>query len=669
MPPLRPPHHLMAPLARTALALGIALLGTSAQADTDALSSLKQMSLDELADIRVSIASQRSERVEDTAAAVTVLTAEDIRRSGATTIPELLRTVPGLNVARISATEWAVSARGFNNQFANKLLVMVDGRSVYTPFFSGVLWDELNLVMQDIDRIEVVRGPGGSTWGANAVNGVINVITRHSEDTQGTLVGTVVGNHQSEVVARHGYRLNDHSFGRVYAKVHQADRFANPDPSTQDDMRWSGGRAGFRNDWESAGHMVTVQGEAFREMKPDERQYSGAHLLGRWEHGHGDGSRDELRAYYNQFSLDHWRAAGNAATAQINTADVNFRHHFADAGPHSLIAGFGYRAVQADANLTLPTSVTRPQRTDQLFSIFAEDTVSLAERLRLTLGVKGEHNDFTGLEWQPSARLRWTSGSGSTAWMAVSRAVRTPSIIEDSATLNSSLAPTPQTFGLPVAVSAVGNPNLASERLIAYEIGYRAQLSPRLSLDTAAFINDYDRLLSVDMIGTPSLVIPPFPPRAMSWIARAGNNLEGRATGFEISLDYRPSTTWRLLTAYSYLDLNLHTKPGNTELLPLRAEGESPRHQISIISRSDLRHDLELDVQARYVSALPAQAVADYLTADMRLAWRASKSADLALVGRNLMGPAHTEFGGLALISSSAYPVPREYYLTANLRF
>lgn len=668
MQALYPLRHPM-PFVRTTLAVCIGLVGALAHAETDALSSLKQMSLDELADIRVSIASQRSERVEDTAAAVTVLTAEDIRRSGATTIPELLRTVPGLNVARIAASEWAVSARGFNNQFANKLLVMVDGRSVYTPFFSGVLWDELNLVMQDIDRIEVVRGPGGSTWGANAVNGVINIITRHSEDTQGNLVGTVVGNHQSELVARHGYQLGNNSFGRVYAKVHQADRFANPDPANQDDMRWSGGRAGFRNDWESGGHSVTVQGEAFREMKPDERQYSGAHLLGHWERARDDGSRDEVRAYYNQFNLDHWRAAGNAATAQIDTADLNYRHHFAEHGPHSLIAGFGYRAVHADANLTLPTTVTRPQRTDQLFSIFAEDTIALAERLRLTLGLKGEHNDFTGLEWQPSARLRWTLPSGSTAWMAVSRAVRTPSVIEDSATLVSNLAPSPQTFGLPVTVSAFGNPDLASERLTAYEIGFRTQLSSRLSLDTAAFINDYDRLISIDMIGVPSLTIPPFPPRSMTWMARAGNNLEGRAAGFEVSLDYRPSPTWRLLSAYTYLDLNLRTKPGNTEILPLRAEGESPRHQISLISRSDLRHDIELDLQARYVSALPAQAVADYLTADMRLAWRASKSTDVALVGRNLIGPSHTEFGGLALISSTAYPIPREYYLTANLRF
>ena len=220
-----------------------------------------------------------------------------------------------------------------------------------------------------------------------------------------------------------------------------------------------------------------------------------------------------------------------------------------------------------------------------------------------------------------------------------------------------------------MAVSAVGNPNLTSERLIAYEIGYRAQLSPRLSLDTAAFINDYDRLLSVDMIGTPSLVIPPFPPRAMSWIARAGNNLEGRATGFEISLDYRPSTTWRLLTAYSYLDLNLHTKPGNTELLPLRAEGESPRHQISIISRSDLRHDLELDLHTRYVSALSAYSIPDYLTADLRLGWRATSRLDLSLNGRNLIGPARKEFGTNLVNASDAYLIPREYYLTANLRF
>lgn len=659
------------PLLRPACCIGgllplVLCLAAPPASAADNLSTLKQMSLDELADLRVSIATHRTERLEDTAAAVFVLTAEDIRRAGATTLPELLRTVPGLNVARISATEWAVSARGFNNQFANKLLVMVDGRSVYTPFFSGVLWDELNIVMQDIERIEVVRGPGGSTWGANAVNGVINILTRHAEDTQGSQVSVVAGPLQSELVARNGFKAGEAGFARVWAKAHQQDRLHMPADGDTADTRWRGGRAGFRGDWDLGSSTLMLEGETFREMKPDEREYSGAHLLGQWARTAGD-SRDELRGYFNRFTLDRWAVMGNGAKAQLDTFDLSYRHLFAEWGMHSLIAGAGYRSVNSEAQMVPPSAVTRANRTDQLLSAFAEDTLSLAERLKLTLGVKVEDNDYTGIEWQPSARLRWTLGTGGTLWASVARAVRTPSIIEDSARFISFVAPSRLTGGLPMSVTSNGSAQLNAEKLTAYEMGYRIQLTPKLSVDATVFLNDYDRLVTVDMIGRPSLV--PTPAPSLSWNAVTGNQLQGQAHGFELAADYRPAETWRLQASYAYLDLNLKARPGNSEISPLRAEGESPRHQASLISRHDLRHDLELDLQARYVSALTTYTIPDYLTADVRLGWRATSRLDLALNGRNLIGPARKEFGTNIVNASDAYLIPREYYLTANLRF
>jgi iron complex outermembrane receptor protein len=661
-----PPDFIMSKSLAKPLLIAALVAATPTVSAEDSLSALKLMSLDELADLRVSTATHRSERLEDTAAAIHVLTAEDIRRSGATSLPELLRTVPGLNVARISATEWAVSARGFNNQFANKLLVMVDGRSVYTPFFSGVLWDELNIVIQDIERVEIVRGPGGSTWGANAVNGVINIITRHAEDTQGTLVSVVTGDLQSELVLRNGFKAGDNGHARVWAKVHQNDRLAGSADDISD-IRWRGGRAGFRGDWETGGGNLMIEGESFRELKRQERAYSGAHVLGQWSRSSG-GARDELRAYFNRFTLDHWMVLNNGARAELDTFDLGYRHHFTPIGGHNLIAGVGYRNIASDAQMTPPAGVSRSSRTDQLFSAFAEDTLALAERLQVTVGVKVEHNEFTGVEWQPSARMRWSPARGNTLWASVARAVRTPSIIEDSARLSSYIPPRAFTGGLPLFVTSHGNPNLDAERLIAYELGYRVQINPRLSFDASVFLNDYDRLLTVDLIGAPRLVAS-LPSPYLTWNALAGNALKGKARGFELSMDYRPSDTWRVQTSYSHLDMNLATQPGNTEINPLRATGESPTHQAMLAVRHDLRHDLELDLQARYVSALHTYSIPDYLTADLRLSWRATSRLDLALNGRNLIGPARKEFGTNLVNASDAYLIPREYYLTANLRF
>ena len=656
------------PGSREARAITLLLTLVSAGASADSLSALKQMSLDELADLRVSIASNRPERLEDAAAAVYVITAEDIRRSGATTLPELLRTVPGMDVARISASEWAVSSRGFNNQFANKLLVMVDGRSIYTPLFSGVIWDEQNIVLQDVERIEVVRGPGGATWGANAVNGVINIITKPAEDTQGTLVSAVGGDRQSELVARSGFKLGESGHARLYTKVHQQDGLEKAFRSEAPDPDWSGGRAGFRGDWNWGDTGLMVQGEVYRERIASERQYSGGHLLGYWESAFQDGAKDVFQGYVHRFSLDKWQVFGNAAEGTVDTLDLGYRHQFASMGAHNLIAGLTYRAVRLDVNAVAPTAIAGSNRTDQLFSAFLQDDITLSpDQLYLTLGVKAEHNDFTGMEWQPSARLRWSPPGRGTLWAAISRAVRTPSSIEDSGTIVSGVAPSTATSGLPLVILSTGNADMDAETLTGYEIGYRIPATARLGLDATVFLNDYDQLRSVDMIGSPTLV--PLPSPYLLWLSEVGNNLQGQTKGFELAADYRPRDEWRLRAAYSYLRIDLTPNPENTDLAPVQAEGESPNHQFSLVSNLDLRHDLELDVQARYVGELPAFAVKAYFTADARLDWRVGRHLDLALVGRNLLGPNHLEYGTSAIASSEAYLISREFYLTMNWRF
>ncbi len=303
-----------------------------------------------------------------------------------------------------------------------------------------------------------------------------------------------------------------------------------------------------------------------------------------------------------------------------------------------------------------------------MFSAFVQDDITLMpDQLYLTLGVKAEHNDFTGLEWQPSARLRWSPPGRGTLWAAISRAVRTPSLIEDSGTLISLIPPSPATSDLPLVILSRGNANLDAELLTSYELGYRLPVTPQLGLDVTAFLSDYDRLVSIDMIGSPTLV--PLPSPYLLWPSKVGNNLQGWTHGFELAADYRPWDAWRLRAAYSYLSIDLDPKPDNTELSPKRAEGESPRHQFSLISNLDLGRDLALDVQARYVGELPAYAVKAYFTADARLGWRADQDLELALVGRNLLGPSHLEYGTPAIAASDAYLISREFYLMVNWRF
>jgi iron complex outermembrane receptor protein len=663
-----PPRATRGPRRRGVLAGGL-LLWTlavgNAWADTEKLETLKRMSIDDLANLEVSIVSGRPERLGDTAAAVFVITAEDIRRSGATTLADVLRMVPGLAVGRIDTSISAISARGFQNQFANKLLVLIDGRSVYSPVFSGVYWDSQDIVLQDIERIEVVRGPGATTWGANAVNGVINILTKRAEDTQGAYVGALAGDRQRQLVARQGGRLGESGAYRLYAKLHQDDLLPTVSRIPIDEDSWQGGRVGFRSDWPTSDGALLLEGEIFEE-DAIATDFRGHYLLGRWEQRHANGAVGTLQGYYNRLDSD---TVGLSAQIE-DTLDVEYRLNYSPLDRHTLSAGVGYRWVRSDLEPKEGNGVRDPVRADQLFSAFLQDDIRLGDdQVYLTLGAKLEHNDYTGFEAQPSARLRWSPTEDQTLWAAVSRAVRTPSRGESDITFLQPFGTVdvPIFGNIPLIARLVGNPAMVSEELLAYEAGFRWQLSPRLSLDTALFLHDYDQLRTIELVGPPTLIL--FPAPTLIQQGTADNKLSGQTHGVEITVDYQPFDWWRIQGAYAYLHMDLQPDADSTDAASALIEEESPAHQLSLRSSMDMTDALELDLWLRYIDDIPALAIKNYLTLDARLGWRVGKHLNLSLVGRNLLDSPRVEYKEYGLAGTGTSEVEREGYLMAEWRF
>jgi len=642
------------------------LAGASTLAADETLQTLKQMSIDDLANLEVSIVSGRPERLADAAAAVFVITAEDIRRSGATKLTDVLRMVPGLAVGQIDTSISAISARGFQSQYANKLLVLIDGRSVYSPTFSGVDWDSQNIVLQDIERIEVVRGPGATTWGANAVNGVINILTKRAEDTQGTYVGALAGDRQRQLVARQGGRLGEDGAYRLYAKLHQNDLLPTVSrlPINQDS--WSGGRTGFRADWPTADGALLLEGEVFKE-DAIAADYRGDYLLGRWEQSHANGAVGTFQTYYYRLETD----TVNVSRKIEDTFDLEYRLRYSPLDRHALSAGIGYRWIRSDIDPKGGNGVRGdPVRTDQLFSAFLQDDIRLGDdQVFLTLGAKLEHNDYTGFEAQPSVRLRWSPTEGQTLWAAVSRAVRTPSRGESDITFLQPFGTVnvPILGNIPLIVQLTGNPDMMSEELLAYEAGFRWQVSPRLNIDTALYLHDYDKLRSTELAGAPTLIL--FPAPTLVQPLTALNKMSGQTHGLEVLVDYRYDDWWRIQGAYTYLHMDLKPDADSTDATSALIEKESPAHQLSLRSSMDLSDTLEFDLWLRYVDDIPAFAIDRYLTLDARLGWRATKNLQLSLVGRNLLDSPRMEYKDFGLVGTGNSEVEREFYLMAEWRF
>ena len=585
---------------------------------------LKKMSVDELLDIEVTSVSKRPEKLSEAASAIQVITGDDIHRAGATSLPEALRLASNLEVAQIDSRQWAISARGFNNIFADKMLVLVDGRSVYTPLYAGVYWDVQNLMMEDLDRIEVISGPGATQWGSNAVNGVINVTTKSAKETQGGLLvagaGAVLQNSEE---ARYGGKLAPNLYYRVYAKQFDRGDSVRPNGRLSNDA-WRAGQVGFRMDYDAiADDLITVQGDVYDgeigQAGPENIGVNGGNLLGRWSRRLAENSDVKVQIYYDRTH----RLIPGSFTQNVHTYDFDFQHRLPLGLAHDFLWGLGYRFVRDDivntpANAFLPPSVGHTW-----FNAFAQDEIALdQDRLHLTLGSKIEHNDYTGFEVEPSVRLAWRPDQKQTVWGAVSRAVRTPSRIDRD--LFSPATP-------PYRVA--GGENVVSEKLIAYEVGYRVQLEPQLALSLATFVNTYGDLRSLEPLN---------PPQAFP--VQTSSGLRGRSNGAELTAEWQATPRWRLRVGWTELRVHSEPQPGSMARATRDSIAHDPNHQVIVRSLLDLSAHWECDASLRYVAQISSQSLPGYAEADLRLGWRPTPAWEISLLGQNLLHSQHPEF-------------------------
>jgi iron complex outermembrane recepter protein len=642
----------------TCILCGCAPTVAAADSGAPSIGELKQLNVEDLMNVRVTSVARHSEKLIETASAIQVITQDDIRRSGATSIPEALRLADNLQVAQKNAHDWAISARGFNTALGNKLLVMIDGRTVYTPLYSGVFWDAQDYLLEDIDRIEVISGPGGALWGANAVNGVINIITKSAQDTQGLYAEGGGGSEPHEFGAlRYGGTVGTETQYRAYAKYFDRgdEVLANGNPETD---AWRQGRAGFRIDSQATSRdRLTLQGDYYDGHENVETggtgDQSGENLLGRWTRVFSDESDLALQTYIDQTHLadpiPSLTASGVKFTPpgflydDLTTIDVDFQHRFPLGARNHVVWGVGFRRTH-DAVIDAPALGFLPNDLRQnLYSAFVQDEIALRNNLAFTLGTKLEHNDYTGFEYEPDARLSWTLSPNQALWSAVSRAVRTPSRIDHDLSEGSP----------PYFVILKGGADFTSETVLAYELGYRAQLNSKLSTSVSSFYNQYDRVRSTSI--TPGTLLPFF----------FANNLEGHTYGVEFSGDYQVTELWSLHAGYTLLREHLAVKAGQFDLSNGRNETADPKHQVSLRSSLTLPRRLELGAGLRWVDTLVtnngpvASTVPSYFELESRLAWHASDRLELSLVGQNLLHNHHPEYG---FVDPSRQEIQRSVY-------
>lgn len=600
-----------------------------------ALLGLKKLSIEELMTIQVSSVSKHPERLNTAASAIQVITQKNIRSSGARTIAEALRLATNLQVAQVNASQWAISARGFNNALANKLLVLVDGRTVYTPLYAGVFWDIQNLVLEDVDRIEVISGPGGTLWGANAVNGVINIITKSAKDTKGLFVEGAAGSNMPGLASlRYGNKLSDRLSYRVYGTGFKMGNTLLTNGKKADD-NWAIGQGGFRFDWDaSKKDKVTFQTNIYSgKPNPDGGDTAviarGDNVLARWNHKASEKSDLQLQVYY-----DHtWRDFGNKFTERLKTYDIELQHRYQLSNQHILTYGTDFRLMEHLVT-NLPLFAFKPeQKKLYLYSVFVQDEITLIkDRLHFTVGAKVEHNSYTGFEYQPNGRLNWTAAKNQTIWASVSRAVRTPARIDRDFVL----------YLTPTLPFIAGSDSFRSENVVAYELGWRSQPLENVSFAVSTFYNVYDNLRSVQP-GPPPFGIP----------VTFANAVKGNTYGIELSATQQLTDWWNIRGGYTFLKKQLSVKSGNKDMNGARSESNDPENQFLLQSSIELPVGLQLGTVIRYVSKLPQPHVADYTGLDFRIGWKLNKIVELSIVGQNLLDDHHTEY-----IPSS--PSPRE---------
>jgi iron complex outermembrane receptor protein len=614
--------------------------------------TLKKLSIEDLLNMEVTSVSRRAEPLSSAPAAVQVITREDIRRSGATSIPEALRLAGNIQIAQKSAHSWAISTRGFNTDLANKLLVLIDGRTVYTPLFSGVQWDRQDYLLEDIERIEVISGPGGTLWGANAVNGVINIITRSPKQTQGLYAEAGGGTElRGFVGARYGGTAGDNVAYRIYGKFFDRDEAALPEGGGASDA-WNVGQAGFQLEMGPSSSTVTLQGDYYRGdlglTTGDDVKTRGGNFLARWNKQFSDRSAIRLRLYYDHTWLDQaipptygegevLLAPAGRLKDKLNTYDIDFQHSF-DAGErHQFVWGLGFRHTHNDVT-NAPALAFIPEELDRaLYSVFLQDKIFITDHFAFTIGTKVEHNDYTGFEFEPSARIQYEFKNSQMLWAAVSRAVRMPSRIDAHVRL-----PTPN-FAPFVDYLLVGNEDFKSEILIAYEAGYRAQIASTLFGSISLFYNDYDRLRSTSLS-------PPDPNFGLPFPFFYDNNLEGETYGVELTLTWQALDWWKLHTSYNFFEGDIRVKSGEQDFNNALNETADPKHRFSLRSSMELGQKVELDAGYRWVdeftynNASLAEAFPSYHELEVCLSWHLSPTLRLSVAGQNLLHDEHEEY-------------------------
>jgi iron complex outermembrane receptor protein len=619
---------------------------------------LTQKSLEDLMSIEVTSVSKKEQKTSQAATAVFVISQEDIRHSGALNIPDLLRMVPGLDVAQIDDGKWAISARGFNGQYSYNLLVLIDGRTVYTPIFAGVFWDSQNVPLDSIERIEVIRGPGAAVWGSNAVNGVINIITKSADNTQGGSLTAGAGNASTGPEAiRYGGKDRNLGAYRVYAEGFQYNALPTlAGLDGQDDWRLVHG--GFRTDSTlSAKDSLTTEGDVYQgnagelssvpiSLAPPETatvalrdRYSGWNLLTRWKRTFSPRSETSLQVYF-----DRSLRGDSTYDIGLNTFDIDFQHHIVWGARQDIVWGLGYR-VSSDATIpTLRISFTPQNRRTQLFSSFVQDEIVIRpDRLNLSLGARVEHNAYTGFDFQPSGRLVWTPNNKNMFWGAVSVADRIPSRIDTSIRVNYAALPGPG--NLPILVSFFGNPNEKNERLTAFEAGYRNAWTSRFSLDSTVFYNRYRDLVSVEP-GAMSLETNPAPAHLLIPTS-FGNGLYGETQGLEFFANWKVASFWTVSPGYAFLSMHLHPFAGSQDTTTVPGtQGGNPDHQGQLRSSVSLPRNIRWNASAYFVNRLPAASIPSYTRLDTSLIWRAGEHVSVSVTGQNLLRNLHPEFSG-----------------------
>jgi iron complex outermembrane receptor protein len=618
----------------------------------ETLAELGKIDLATLLNIEVTSASKKEQRLSETAAAIYVITQEDIRKSGFTTLPEVFRMVPGMQVARVNANQWAITSRGFNDSVANKLLVMVDGRTIYTPSFGGVFWSDHDLMLENLDRIEVIRGPGATMWGANAFNGVINIISKSAKETQGLLMSTSYGTLEQPVTnVRYGGEIKENIHYRVYGRYLNYGDFENEAGASLGDD-WRSGSGGFRLDWKASDtDQFTLQGDYRRlkvgditqrpvltppyavEVAADDHNTS-ANILGRWTHQFAEGNEFSLQAYYDRY--EHGELGSKT---RENTFDIDLKHQFTIGERNEIIWGGGYRYLPGE--LIHPGQIrwSKAESHHQLANVFVQDEIGIIpEKLLFTLGSKFEHNDFTGLEMQPSARLAYHITEDSTVWGAASRAVRIPTLIDTRFEVDLGVVP-PNGGNPPALVQVRGTPEMGVEEVFSYELGYRVHPHKRLSVDAAGFFNVFDDLRAWEE-QAPQFSGAPVPHVIAA--TEAANAKTGYSYGAEVAADWAVTDRWRLHASYTWVNLDIRW-PGPEST-------GTPEQQVQLRSYLELPQNIELIGAAYFVDQImPSGGVMDvaiesYMRLDVGVTWRPYPNLEVGVWGQNLTDSGHPEF-------------------------